>query len=126
MSAILKEEPPEFSPRLQRLCDNVPQFAGKWQVSVGGGAEPRWRGDGKELYYIDAKSVLTAVPITTMPTFASGTPQPLFRVRGRPQISNTDLFSYDVVKDGSRFIVNTFAKPVSVPPMDIVLNATRG
>jgi hypothetical protein len=49
-----------------------------------------------------------------------GTPQPLCR----PLISNTDLFSYDVAGDGSRFIVNTFAKPASAPPLDIVLNAT--
>ena len=101
-----------------------PSAAGKWQVSAGGGTEPRWRADGKELYYLDAKSVLTVVPITTAPTFSSGTPQPLFRVRGRAPISNTDVFSYDVVPDGNRFIVNTFVKPPSAPPLDIVLNAT--
>jgi Tol biopolymer transport system component len=101
-----------------------PTPTGKWQASVGGGTEPRWRGDGKELYYLDAKRTLTAVPITTSGGFSSGTPQPLFRVRGRPQISNTDLFSYDVTRDGSRFIVNTFVRPASVPPLEIVIDAT--
>jgi eukaryotic-like serine/threonine-protein kinase len=101
-----------------------PGAAGKWQVSVGGGTEPRWRGDGKEMFYLDAKGMLTAVSISAGSTFSSGTPQPLFRVRPRPPISNTDVFSYDVSKDGSRFIVNRYVKPSSVPPLDILLNAT--
>ena len=101
-----------------------PSAAGKWQVSVGGGTEPRWRDDGKEMFYLDAKGMLTAVSISAGSTFSSGTPQPLFRVRPRPPISNTDLFSYDVSKDGSRFIVNRYVKPSSVPPLDILLNAT--
>ena len=101
-----------------------PGAAGKWQVSVGGGTEPRWRDDGKEMFYLDAKGMLTAVSISAGSTFSSGTPQPLFRVRPRPPISNTDLFSYDVSKDGSRFIVNRYVKPSSVPPLDILLNAT--
>ena len=101
-----------------------PGGAGKWQVSVGGGTEPRWRNDGKEMFYLDAKGMLTAVSITAGSTFSSGTPQPLFRARPRPPISNTDVFSYDVSKDGSRFIVNRYVKPSSVPPLHILLNAT--
>ena len=41
-----------------------PSGAGKWQVSVGGGTEPRWRDDGKEMFYLDAKGMLTAVSIS--------------------------------------------------------------
>jgi len=101
-----------------------PGAAGKWQVSVDGGTEPRWRGDGKELFYLDAKNTLTAIAVEGGSTFASGPPQPLFRVRGRAPISNTDVYSYDVTKDGMRFIVNKYVKPSSVPPLDIFLNAT--
>jgi Tol biopolymer transport system component/tRNA A-37 threonylcarbamoyl transferase component Bud32 len=101
-----------------------PGAAGKWQVSVGGGTEPRWRDDGKEMFYLNAKGMLTAVAISAGSTFSSGPPQPLFRVSPRPPISNTDLFSYDVSKDGSRFIVNRYVKPSSVPPLNILLNAT--
>jgi Tol biopolymer transport system component len=101
-----------------------PAAAGKWQVSVGGGTEPRWRGDGKELFYIDAKSTLTSVAIEAGSTFASGPPQPLFRIRGRAAISNTDVYSYDVTRDGTRFIVNKYVRPMSVPPLEIFLNAT--
>ena len=101
-----------------------PGAIGKWQVSVGGGTEPRWRGDGKEMFYLDATGMLMAVPVGSGPTFSTGTAQPLFRVRSRAPISNTDVFSYDVLKDGSRFIVNRYLKPSSVPPLDILLNAT--
>jgi eukaryotic-like serine/threonine-protein kinase len=101
-----------------------PGAVGKWQVSVRGGTEPRWRDDGKEMFYLDPKGVLTAVPIIPGSTFSSGTPQPLFRVRARAPISNTDVFSYDVMKDGSRFIVNRYVKPSVVPPLGILLNAT--
>ena len=101
-----------------------PGAAGKFQVSVGGGTEPRWRDDGKEMFYLDTKGVLTAVSIIPGSTFSRGTPQPLFRVRARAPLSNTDVFSYDVVKDGSRFIVNKYVKPSFVPPLGILLNAT--
>ena len=75
------------------------------------------------MFYLDAKGMLTAVSISAGSTSSSGTPQPLFRVHLRAPFSNTDVFSYDVTKDGSRFIVNRYVKPSSVPPLDIY-NAT--
>jgi serine/threonine protein kinase/Tol biopolymer transport system component len=101
-----------------------PTAAGKWQVSRGGGTEPRWRGDGKEIFYIGAGSTFTAVPVSSDGTFAAGNPSPLFRTQIRAQVSSTDQFSYDVTKDGQRFLVNRYAKPAQVAPLHIVLNAT--
>jgi Tol biopolymer transport system component len=101
-----------------------PTAAGKWQVSRGGGTEPRWRGDGKEMFYIGAGSTLMSVPITSDGTFAAGNPTPLFRTQFRAQVSSTDQFSYDVTKDGQRFVVNRYAKPAQVAPLHIILNAT--
>ncbi len=97
-----------------------PGAAGKWQVSRGGGSEPRWRGDGKELYYLGPTGTLMAVPVETGATFSSGTPTPLFQIRGRAPISSTDLFTYDVTKDGQRFLVNQYVKPDHIPPLTIV------
>jgi hypothetical protein len=52
-----------------------PTAAGKWQVSSGGGIEPRWRGDGKEMFYVGAGSTLTAVSVNSEGTFFSRQPQ---------------------------------------------------
>jgi serine/threonine protein kinase/roadblock/LC7 domain-containing protein len=103
-----------------------PTAAGKWQVSRGGGTEPRWRGDSKEIFYIAPGSTLTAVPVAGGDTFSSGNPTPLFRTQFRANVSSTDLYSYDVTKDGQRFLVNRYAKPPQVAPLHIVLNSTAG
>ncbi|HZQ70151.1 MAG TPA: protein kinase [Terriglobales bacterium] len=102
-----------------------PGGAGKWQVSRGGGTEPRWRGDGKEIFYINPGGMLMAVPVNATGTFATGTPVSLFQVRGRAPISSTDVFTYDVSKDGKRFLVNRYVKPEHVPPLSILLNMPR-
>jgi eukaryotic-like serine/threonine-protein kinase len=100
-----------------------PGAAGKWQVSRGGGTEPRWRGDGKEIFYLAPAGMMTAVPVSTVGTFSTGTPTPLFQFHGRAAISSTDVFSYDVTKDGKRFLVNRYVKPERITPLTIVLNA---
>lgn len=100
-----------------------PDAAGKWQVSRGGGTEPHWRGDGKELYYIGQSGMLMATTVSTEGGFSNGTPTPLFPVRGRPHVSSTDQYTYDVTKDGQRFLVNRFVKADQPTPLTIVLNA---
>ena len=56
--------------------------SGQWQVSTAGGIYPRWRPDGKELYYIgpDGQMMAAAVTVTGM-TFEPGTPVALFDAR---------------------------------------------
>jgi len=100
---------------------SFPGAAGKWQVSRGGGTEPRWRGDGKEIFYIGPGGVLTAVPVSSERGFSTGTPSTLFQIRGRAPISSTDVFTYDVAKDGKRFLVNRYVKPDHVAPLTILL-----
>jgi hypothetical protein len=101
---------------------SFPGAAGKWQVSRGGGSEPRWRGDGKEIFYLATSGMLMAVPVNGEQIFATGTPAALFQVHGRAPISSTDVFTYDVAKDGKRFLVNRYVKPEHVPPLTILLN----
>jgi len=47
----------------------------------------------------------------------------LCTIRGRAPVSSTDLFTYDVAKDGTRFLVNRYIKPEHAPPLTILLNA---
>ncbi len=77
-----------------------PDGAGKWPASVNGGAQPRWRGDGKELYYVD-DSTMMAVSVSTEPTFALGQPQPLFESVDLKADTGT---KYDVSANGKRFV----------------------
>jgi len=67
--------------------------------------------------------MLMAVPVNGATTFAIGQPAPLFQIHGRAPISSTDIFTYDVTKDGKRFLVNRYVKPEHVPPLTILLNA---
>jgi len=105
----------------------LPGTGGKLQVSRGGGMEPRWRSDGKEVFYVSfvgSNKRLMAVPVTAEGGLSTGTPVPLFQIRDRSIVSSTDLFSYDVTADGQRFLVNQYVKPAQIQPLNIVLNAT--
>ena len=70
--------------------------------------------------------MLTAVPVNSTDVFATGKPTQLFQIHGRAPISSTDVFTYDVAKDGKRFLVNRYVKPEHVPPLTILLNAANG
>ena len=52
----------------------------QWTVSTTGGYEPRWRADGREMYYLSTDQKLMAVAVGPGPTF--GKPMELFPVRG--------------------------------------------
>jgi serine/threonine protein kinase len=93
---------------------------GKWLVSRGGGVQPRWRRDGRELFYISPDSKMMAVPVTTQPVFQSGTPQPLFATDIVDTGIRTGPLSWDVAPDGTRFVIIT-ASPTD-SPVTIVLN----
>jgi Tol biopolymer transport system component len=101
-----------------------PVAGGKLQVSRSGGRQPRWRGDGKEIYYLDPHGMIVAVPVSTDPSLSTGAATPLFNTYSRPYVSSTDLFTYDVSRDGTRFLVDRYYRPTTVPPLNIILNAT--
>ena len=103
-----------------------PATGGKLQVSRGGGTEPRWRGDGKEIFYLGQTHQIMSVAVTAAGGLSTGPPVPLFQIHPRAPVSSTDIFSYDVTADGQRFLVNQYVKPPQVLPLNIVLNATAG
>jgi serine/threonine protein kinase/Tol biopolymer transport system component len=101
---------------------SFPAPHGKWQVSFGGGEQPRWRGDGKELFYLSPDGKVMAVAVTTGANFDSGTPVILFQATPRQPIPVYDLFVYDVSRDGQRFLIITPVKEAETAPMSVVLN----
>jgi hypothetical protein len=74
-------------------------------VSQGGGVMPRWRRDGKELFYISPDSEMMAVPIDSGPVFHSGNPQPLFQTDIIDTGIRTGPMSWDLAPDGKRFLI---------------------
>ena len=81
-----------------------PATGAKWQVSVRGGEQPRWRQDGKELFYLSPDRTLMAVTIRVPGAFDENPPQPLFQTNipfGDINVSQ----SYDVTPDGERFVM---------------------
>jgi Tol biopolymer transport system component len=97
---------------------------GKWQVSTGGGQEPRWRQDGKELFYLSADGKMMAVAVTTGASFKPGSPVALFQTHRRQPLSALDVFSYDVSGDGQRFLIATKVDEANAAPLSIILNWT--
>ena len=83
-----------------------PAAQSKWQASAGGGSEPRWRGDGKELFHLDRNKRIVATTIGGGDVPEFGAPQVLFRPAVRHVISGTDTWSYDAAPDGDSFVVN--------------------
>ena len=108
--------------------DSFPVAGNRRQVSVGGGMQPRWRRDGSELFYLAPDQMLMAVPVTSKSGyFDAGRATPLFRTRVLTIGSQITGFgaSYDVTRDGQRFLIN--GPPAdSGPPMTVVLNWTAG
>jgi Tol biopolymer transport system component len=92
---------------------------GQWMVSSGGGSEPRWRRDGKELFYFSGQSLI-AVPVSLTPTFSSGTPVKLFDAAIQVGYTN-DSHRWQVAPDG-RFLLLVPAGRQQAPPVEVIVN----
>ena len=102
--------------------DRVPAAGvGKWQISTAGGDKPRWRRDGKELYYIAPDRRMMAVPLKSAAALEPGVAVPLF------ETNVAGVFPYDISADG-RFLLNTIseAAPPTASPVTIALNWQAG
>ena len=107
---------------METYVSPFPSFNGKWQVSRGGGQEPRWRQDGKELFYLSVDGKMMAVPVTTGASFEAGAPVTLFQTHRRQAVSTQDVFSYDVSGDGRKFLILTKMDEGNPAPLSVILN----
>ncbi len=107
--------------QLQIYVQTASGEGGKWQISLDGGSEPEWRGDGKELYFLGIDRRLMAVDVDASSGFRAGTPHALFRanVSGNYVTRNR----YCVAKDGQSFLLLA-SDSGQVPPITVVLNWT--
>jgi hypothetical protein len=107
------------SGRFEVYVRPFPGPGGQSQVSTGGGNSPRWRKDGKEIYYIAPDLKLMAVAVATQgTTFTPGTPEALFQTH---ITGGANRQQYDVARDG-RFLINTDLADTSTEPIHLLLN----
>ena len=100
----------------------LPGPGSSWKISTAGGTEPRWRRDGKELYYLAPDGKLMVVGVNTGPPFEADVAKALFQVRRRERVSASDQYGYDVSADGQRFLVSAEIGEETAPPLTLVLN----
>lgn len=98
-----------------------PTTGQRWQISSDGGVEPRWRGDGRELFYRTLAGEIVAVDVTPQLPFEAGVPTVLFRAN---LISNPRTDEYAVTADGQRFFLKSIVQG-DRPALTVVINWDR-
>jgi serine/threonine-protein kinase len=121
---IAYSSPPE-SGGTEVYVRSFPTPGGKYQISKDGGDWPRWRQDGKELFFYSGDGQLTAVPVAGETALEVGTAVPLFRA---PLLIGGPGFrqQYDVTRDGQRFLLNLVTDDTPTATITVVLNGIAG
>ena len=100
---------------------SFPAFENKRQVSARGGGVPRWRGDGKELFYLSPDGRMMSVAVKLGPTPEFGVPTVLFQTPIRNPTLTLD--EYAVTGNGRRFLILS-PEDATPAPITVVLNWT--
>jgi Tol biopolymer transport system component len=107
------------SGRFEVFVRPFPGPGGQWQVSTDGGTSPRWRADGKELYFLAPDSKLMAVAVAAQGgIFTPGTPETLFQTH---TVQSAVKPNYNVARDG-RFLIDTELEDTATEPIHLLLN----
>ena len=92
------------------------------QISVNGGIEPKWRGDGKELVYLGRDQSLMSVAVSTEPRLTAGPPSRLFTTRMLGFMATNTRNQYVITADGQRVLINQPPDGASGSPLTVVVN----
>jgi hypothetical protein len=106
--------------RPEVYVSNFPRPTGKWQISSTGGLTPRWRRDGKELFYATLDGILMAVEVTPGKNdFTVGASKPISQ-----KTVSVGVFDaiYDVSPDGQRFAAARVKKGFLHAPLTLLSN----
>jgi eukaryotic-like serine/threonine-protein kinase len=102
----------------QLYIQSFPAGSDRQQVSVDGGGQPRWRGDGGEIFYVAPDRKIMAADIRIGERLEVGAPRALFSTRIVPLVEARNHF--DVAPDGKRFVVNSRRAEDSMVPIVVV------
>ncbi|MCI0416497.1 protein kinase [bacterium] len=103
---------------------SFPSSGKKVRISTNGGAQPRWRRDGKELFYLSLERKVMSVEVSEKDgELRVSVPQPLFKT-----LITTPSYpfgsDYDITADGQRFLTSTSITPTR-RPISVILNWTQ-
>ncbi len=91
----------------------------KHQVSTDGGDLPRWRADGRELFFLSPDNkMMSAEVVESENDFQTRQIQPLFQTHA----STTASWGYDVSADGKKFIIETRDPQAGLGPVTLITN----
>jgi hypothetical protein len=97
----------DASGRPEVYVTSMPDAAGTWQLSTTGGSMPRWRQDGREVFFLAPDNTLMAASVDGSGAgFQVNDARPLFRPTMPQQVG----YQYAVTRDGQRFLINTSAQ----------------
>ena len=98
----------------------------RWRVSTDGGSDPRWRRDGKELFYQSTDRTLLAADVKADISFTVSAPRALFKMpiadRGARMTEVSNASSYEPTGDGQRFLINALIEGPPPPPVTVILH----
>ena len=97
---------------------SFPKQTGQTQISTGGGVQPRWRRDGRELFYLALDRKMTVVAVNARESLEVDAPPVLFDTARELGAFRQE---YAVSADGQRFLLNT-RLDTTASPMTVVLN----
>jgi WD40 repeat protein len=92
---------------------SFPDGDNKISVSLSGGGEPRWRADGKELFFSTGgrdQAIMMTVPVQSGAKLTLGTPQQLFTYRGGGMVLQNNMYHYAPSADGQKFLITAQAE----------------
>ncbi|PYU18189.1 MAG: hypothetical protein DMG32_26500 [Acidobacteria bacterium] len=102
-----------------------PGPGGKWQISTGGGIQPRWGRDGTEILYLALDNkLMVAAAKGKGGAFEVGAAKPLFGTHAMTGLG----YSYDVSADGQKFLISSAPQQAGAAPatITVVVNWTAG
>ena len=108
------------SGQLEVYVRRFPEGDGQKRISNAGGDQPRWRGDGREIFYLDPARRIVSVEITPGAELVPGTARPLFFTS--TFIAVRIGFNFAVTRDGRRFLVNSTLDQPDRDPISILVN----
>ena len=107
---------------------SFPAAQAKSRISIKGGTQPRWRGDGREIFYLAADRKMMAAPVISASSrLEVGTPAALFQTKMASidgELGPYIVFNYAVTSDGKRFLLNEPSGEEVSPAVSVVLNWT--